>query len=242
MGLIKVNPATASWKCNPASANGKLYAGGSNAVLKDWPFSSATPTTLADVSGCGNTGTLQGAPTVTKLTNGPWYYTFDGSTQYISIADTMGLNITARPLTLMAWIKLAADAATCHIICRNVDAVANVQYALAWIGTGYLQSILEGANRGASAAGSVGVSAWKMVGATWLADGTTQCYVNGAASGIAGVAYTGALTSRANIAVGRRGVASYFKGDLALPRIFPTEWTAADWLKAYNMERKYFNV
>ena len=67
-------------------------------------------------------------------------------------------------------------------------------------------------------------------------------YVNGVASGSAGASFTSALTSKVSIAIGRRFSTTYFKGDGALWRVLPVAWSAADWLKAYQMERVLFGV
>jgi hypothetical protein len=220
----------------------QAYAGGSNTVLKDWTFGGPTPTSLVDKSGSGNHGTFTGI-TLVQLASGLWTYQFNGSTSYINVSDTLGLNITARPLTIAAWVKPAADVATSYFVCRNLDSAANVQYGVYYSSTGLpLRIRLENADVCYGDTGSITLGAWQLIGFTWSAAGVPQCYVNGIANGAAGAAVTSALTARANISIGRRADSGYFKGDMALMSVLPVEWTAADWLKAYNFERKFFGV
>jgi hypothetical protein len=226
---------------NPSlGANQKLYAGGSNCVLKDWTFGGATPTTFVDKSGSGNHGTFTDI-TMAQLASGLWTYQFNGSTSYIDVADTLGLDITARPLTIAVWANLAADAGNGYAICRNTAAANDVQYGVYFVEHSYLYAYLRGFGRAQTPASSVTLGTWQLAGFTWAADGTIQCYLNGAASGNS-ASYTETLTSRTTVSVGRRVDDRYLKGSLTIPRILPVEWTAADWLKAYNMERKYFGV
>jgi hypothetical protein len=232
--MIKVNPSLATYQ--------KLYAGGSNCVLKDWTIGGPEPTTFVDKSGCGNNGTFTDI-TMAQLASGLWTYQFNGSTSYINVSDTLGLNITARPLTILSWVKPASDAASdAYVICRNLDAANNIQYSLSWDSTLYVNCGLEGEfAKAISTAGSVPKGSWSLMGFVWGADGVIQPYVNGAANGTPSAAFTSALTTRANINIGCRAAGeAFYKGDMALWRVLPVAWSAADWLKAYSMERVLF--
>jgi hypothetical protein len=68
-----------------------------------------------------------------------------------------------------------------------------------------------------------------------------QGYINGAASG-SSVSNTAALTGRTTISIGRRVDGAYYKGDMALWRILPVAWSAADWSRTFTAERRLFGV
>ncbi|MBB5867321.1 hypothetical protein F4553_000700 [Allocatelliglobosispora scoriae] len=62
--------------------------------------------TVADSSGNGHTGTYTGAPATTTLPNGDPATTFNGSSQYASIADGDYLSIpTTGRITVEAWLR-----------------------------------------------------------------------------------------------------------------------------------------
>jgi hypothetical protein len=107
--MILVNPAK-SIKVNPTlGATQKLYAGGSDAVLKYLPEYGPTPTQITDLSGHGNHGAFTDAPTPT-LVNGRWCYQFvSASTNYCTIPDITEL-LGATAATWLAWVRKDAYA------------------------------------------------------------------------------------------------------------------------------------
>lgn len=67
-----------------------------------------------DSSGRGNTGTLVGSPTAAadKFGNASSAYTLNGTSQYVSLAQTSGLPLysTSAPYSIAMWVKGAAQA------------------------------------------------------------------------------------------------------------------------------------
>ncbi|MEO6520872.1 MAG: LamG domain-containing protein [Mucilaginibacter sp.] len=60
-----------------------------------------------DLSGNGNTGTLNSVTAVTdRFGNANSAYHFDGSTSYISVADNSALRLNGTDFTINAWVKL----------------------------------------------------------------------------------------------------------------------------------------
>jgi hypothetical protein len=213
-------------------------------VLNMAPYrGTVSPSTVTwhDASRYHNDGTLTDV-TWTRLPSGLWVAGLNGTTSFISVADSGGLNITARPLTIVAWVKPASDASASYAICRNLDSGANTQYGLVWNTAASTSLSLEGSSRATGVNSSVPKSSWTLAGATWLTDGTSQSYANGLATGSAGVAFTSTLTSRATISIGRRVDGAYFKGDMALWRVLPVAWSAADWSRTFTAERRLFGV
>src|SRR5262245_36486380 len=73
-----------------------------------WSFDQSSGTTVRDLSGNGNTGTLINGPI---WSSGKFAYglSFSGGDQYVEIAHSDSLNVT-RELTLSAWIHNQAEA------------------------------------------------------------------------------------------------------------------------------------
>jgi hypothetical protein len=174
----------------------------------------------------GTKGAGAAAPTEVAGTVGRAQQFVAASGQYINVADVAGLNITGRPLTLLALLKPDADAATCYLVARNTSG-GDLQYGLGWT-PNYVRVALEISIRAQSAANSAPVAVWSLGSARWTADGTVQMFVNGAPSGSA-VSFTSALTTRTTISIGRRVDGAYFKGGLCELRLASVARTA-EWI------------
>jgi len=87
---------------------GSITARMDNSVVGYWHFDEGTSTLAYDASGMGNTGTL---------TNGPTWQSgasckaggcldLNGSTQYVSVADSTALSVATGDFSVAAWVKL----------------------------------------------------------------------------------------------------------------------------------------
>ena len=78
-------------------------------------------TTWTDLSGNGNTGTLQNSPTYSSANSG--YFTLNGSTQYATGTNASSVQITGN-LTLSAWVVLG-DSGYQGIISKMISSPYN---------------------------------------------------------------------------------------------------------------------
>lgn len=74
----------------------------------------------ADLSGSGNTGTVTGA-TLIKVKNGGTCYSFDGSGDYISIADSDDWYFDTGNFTICMWVTFSTLGAYSTLIAQYVD-------------------------------------------------------------------------------------------------------------------------
>ena len=89
---------------NPASANWKAYAGGSNTCFKAINKGGPTPTQITDSSGRGNHGVFTDAPTP-ALVGDLWTYQFvSADTNYCTVPDITEL-LGATAATWCAWVR-----------------------------------------------------------------------------------------------------------------------------------------
>jgi parallel beta-helix repeat protein len=77
-----------------------------NSLVLAMPFEDGSGTTVSDTSGNANTGTTVGTPTWAGTSGGRYgnALTFDGLTQYISVADSNSLDLT-QSFSLSVWVK-----------------------------------------------------------------------------------------------------------------------------------------
>lgn len=186
-----------------------------------------------------NDGTLTDV-TWSRLPSGLWVAGFNGSTSFINVADNAVLSNMAA-LTLVAWVYPTgwgeSDAG------RVVSLSGAYQVAMLsgkFAASFYCDSADTTVN---AAASSVALNQWRFIGAT--STGTAQqAYVNGVASGAAGAVATGDIkVFSANLAIGDLLAGGRaFAGRIALIRIFPVAWSAADWSRAFSSERRLFGV
>lgn len=97
-----------------------------------WSFDEGYGTTAHDGSGQGNTGTVTGATWKDggECISGKCLY-FDGSGDYVSIADSDSLSITGDKITMSAWVKptAAGESSDSRILSKN-DGVTDSNYSL----------------------------------------------------------------------------------------------------------------
>jgi PKD repeat protein len=192
-----------------------------------WRLGEATGTTASDAAGA-NTGAVKGGVTLgapgglTADTNAAM--TFDGTTGYVSVANSTNLNPTG-DLTVEAWAKPGTlDSNTRAVVHKGgTSGYASYQYRLGlassnlWRGSVYI-----GSNNYTVTSPSVATSAgWTYLAMT-RSGSTLTLYVNGVA--VSTSTASGLLnTSTGILAIGRTGSASvdYFKGSIDEVAVYP---------------------
>jgi hypothetical protein len=115
-----------------------LTSGAGVSPVGEWNFEERTGTTTSDASGNNNIGTLTNGPTWTTGKYGSAVQ-FDGTNDYISIADSSSLSPGAGNYTVSAWVKTTANPGTNPVIFRNTgNGSGTVQLAFV-AGTGKMQ-------------------------------------------------------------------------------------------------------
>jgi len=74
-------------------------------LVGEWLFDDASLGTAIDTSGSGNNGTVVGSPTVAVGYNGKGTYSFDGSSQYVTINGALNSLRSSDQGTWSAWIR-----------------------------------------------------------------------------------------------------------------------------------------
>jgi hypothetical protein len=177
-----------------------------------WVFDSAGDKVI-DLSQFGNTATNSGA-----TFQGNKFY-FDGSDDYMSVANSSSLDITSAPLAVFATINLHTSLAVdSRIISKNTSTTADTQYELRYVSSSKsISAILEGAGRGNTGTDSITLGQWTNIGFIW--DGTNiktfiKCVQKSTNS------FSATLTSRTYINIGKAVGGSLFKGNIANVTIY----------------------
>lgn len=213
-----------------------------NGLIGHWTMDGSTifGTSLADVSGNGNTGTISGAtPTEGKLGQGMSFNSDNGNVQYTTISNP-GNVLDGKNLTLSAWIYPRSFA---NSYPRIFDRVYNGQFAL------YIEPATSALSWALSTAGgsvdyvnngpdnTISLNKWQHVVLTW--DGTkVRTYVNNVLTDTYGTGLSGGLSnSTSDIRIGQRMEALNrgFNGIIDDARIYNRALTQAEVTKLYNM-------
>jgi hypothetical protein len=165
---------------------------------------------------------------------------FDGSDDYGSAMNSPALDITTAPLSVFATIRTPPVLQTGWVVGKNLDATANMQYGFLISNTGEINIYFEGAQKAATAAGSLVANETANIGFLW--DGTKVAIKkNGRQLSLTGSgAYSGTLTSRPYFRVARRETAAvYFKGWMDTLCLYTTrDFNAVDEHQRWLMRRK----
>jgi hypothetical protein len=217
-------------------AGSVLYLDAHQANGVGLPINSQLTTPWSDLSGNANNATptnMAGTTASGVDVSDPLrpFWALDGAEDFFSLVNTASVDITSAPLAVFATIKIFLNGNFYMIICKNTDSLLTTQYALYFANNAFY-AYLEGAFKGNSATIADITDRWANVGFIW--NGTNvKYYVDLLSSGNT-TAFSGTLTSRPNLRIGRRETASnQFKGNIASVSIYAgTNATEANVLRA----------
>ncbi len=210
-----------------------------------WSFEDATGTTATDFSGNGNTGTLTNMDANTDWVDGRvgTALDFDGSDDYVSIAENDDLKMGSGDFTLSVWVKSSAADDTRTVI---------------WYGSlkRYLIRITNGAESDDVSNKALfeiddNTTAKKIEGDVTVADGTwhhiaavrdgntMRLYVDGLTDGTADITGYGSLDQAGQpFRIGVNTATSNMDGQIDEVRIYNTALTATQIQNLYNSSKK----
>ena len=196
-------------------------------------------TSITDLSGNGNTGTLTNGPTFNGVNAGT--IDFDGANDYISFSDNTGLN--NQSISMESWSKLDSVPQSGFLFEKGS---VNTQYSnfynnnngLFYFRTKGLST--EDLNFDYTA--YVSTSTWNHIVCTY-ASGIKTIYYNGVivaqATGITGTI----STNTTGLFVGRHGSGGYpMNGKIAVSKVYNKALTAAEVFQNYNATKHRFSI
>jgi chitodextrinase len=220
-------------RASDGSGNLSLYSNvasattaASTGLVAAYSFNEGTGTSVADASGSGNTGTINGGATWVVAGKYGTALSFDGTNDVVVINNSSSLALTTR-MTLEAWVfPTAAQSGWRTIMQKETDA-----YFLHASGNGPLQPTAGGTFNGAvdyfASPSALAVNTWSHVALTW--DGSImRLYVNGVE--VANHARTGTLQSTtAPLRIGGNSpYGEFFLGRIDEVRIYNRALSAAE--------------
>ena len=197
--------------------------------------------TIRDRSGYVNNGAIIGAVWA-RTPGGLWCLDYDGIDDYLSIPHSALWNFGSGDFTIILWInKTVIESVNNHLIGHfNASLVGwylTIQYPAAdkmQFRTNNNTMILEVTH-------SIQAGEWASI-ATVKANNTLTIYVDTVNKGSAGLSSVQAVTHELWIGTGDYSGHQFFKGSIALPRIYNRGLSALEVQNCYNRERHLFGV
>lgn len=193
-----------------------------------WKLADTSGTTATDATVFNRNGTVTGTPNWSSDCGGNPVFSFDGSTQYITVANASDFQPTSM-LSVCAWVKgntwKDGSGGDVDTILRKGDATPN-NYNLC-ISSGKVMFCLDAADTAGILSNTVlSPGVWYHVAATW--DGTTaKIYINGVLDASAAKAAPIGTDTRL-IYIGGRSGTDYFNGMLRDVRLYNRPLTATE--------------
>lgn len=218
-------------------APGPLYPTNGLVLALDAGDSSSYPgtgTVWTDLSGNANTGTLTNGPTYGGSGSGG-YIDFDGSNDYVNIADSSSINPTTG-ITLLSWFKMDALVSNQNIISKGYTSVSPpyVQYSFKMNGVGSFDTpqfnlALGGTLRALDVSTTMSISTWYLAVCTY--DKTTmKIYVNNVLDATTSAQTDDISTYSTSLSLGRwpTGDSQFLNGQIAMTLIYNRALSATE--------------
>lgn len=214
-------------------------------VLLNTTFASVIPGTLiahyrmnedttnkvvADSSGNGRTGaSVQNTDQIYRAGKVNGAFDFDGSGDYIEIANHADFNVGTGDISVFAWVNSDDDSSYQNIVSK-ANWTDDISFRLR--GDNKLEIFIDYVNLISAIA--VGINAWHFVGFTRKL-GTTKLYIDGVERG-SSASLTGSIDNVHNVSIGMRGNSSIhpFSGLIDNVMFFSAELTQDDVNILYN--------
>ncbi|HEX2401118.1 MAG TPA: LamG-like jellyroll fold domain-containing protein, partial [Mycobacterium sp.] len=197
-------------------------AAASSGLVAAYSFDAGSGSTLTDLSGTGNTGTIANATWSSQGKYGG-ALSFNGTNARVNVANAASLQLSSG-MTLEAWVDPATVSSTWRDVIYKSDdnyyLMGTTDHSGAPAGGG----TFGGANANAFATAALPTNTWSFLAATY--DGTNlRLYLNG--TQVATVAKTGNILSSANqLTIGGDSIyGQYFNGLIDNVRIYNTALT-----------------
>jgi hypothetical protein len=212
---------------------------------------SGSGTTINDLSGNGRNGTMS------NITFTSPYFSYNGTSSQIAIADHSTLEPGSGSWTMEAWVN--QNASGNDVVLGKFDPgglSSDVSYSIRTTVSTYFAQIGSGSGSGGGPTGTLYVNSSNHVGSlnTWYqlvyvfkngATKTLQTFVNGVSVGTVNHNLAGILNTTANLYIGSYNngeYAQWFDGKIGITRLYNDALTSDQVLRNYNADKSKYGL
>ncbi len=210
----------------------------SSGLVGWWPMDEGSGSSTLDQSGGGSVGTWNGtAPYYAVAKVGNYGGSFDGSTDYLDVANQTPFTVGTGNFSVIAWVNPSLISGNRMVVKKGDYAVGGY---VVWVdSTGAVNfTTNDGTNVSlASPSGAITVGNWAQIAISVNRTGTTTIAVNGAQLTTSGSVRPGSINIASDVQVGHSSPAiSYFQGIIDDVRLYNRALSAAEVQALYNAE------
>ena len=237
-----VTPTPTSTPAVPITSNLVLYYDPSNSSSY-----SGSGTVINDLSGNGLNGSMS------NITFTSPYFSYNGSSSQISVADNPLLEPGSGDWTMEVWVNQSVSGNDVVLgKFNNGGLTVNVSYSIRTTNTTYYAQIGSGSGSGSSLivnstnyVGTIGGWSQIVYVFTNIAANTLQTFVNGSSIGTVGHNLSSILNSTNPLYIGSYNGGEYsqwFDGKIGIVRLYNTALTSSQVLQNYNADKSKYGL
>jgi hypothetical protein len=220
------------------TSNLVLWYDPSNSV--SYPGSGSTITNLASTS-------LNG--TMSNITYTSPYFSYNGSSSQINIADNALLEPGTGDWTMEAWVYLSSSSGS-KVVLGKFDPgglSADVSYSIRIQGAGIYSQIGNGSTVVDTPLYTLPLNTWTHVTYVWknVATNSLEAYINGVSVGSVSHSFSSILNTSANLYIGSYNggeYSQYMNGRIGITRLYSAALTSAQVLQNYNADKSKYGL
>ncbi len=204
-------------------------------------------TTITDLSGNGRNGTM------TNISFTSPYFTYNGSSSQISVADNALLEPGSGDWTMEVWVNQSVAGNDVVLGKFNAGGLAsNVSYSIRTTSSTYYAQFGSGTGTGSTlyqnSSNHVGtLNTWYQIVYVFtnIATNTLETFVNGSSIGSVGHSLASLLNTTTNLYIGSYNGGEYnqwFDGKIGITRLYNKALTASEVLNNYNVDKSKYGL
>jgi hypothetical protein len=204
-------------------------------------------TTITDLSGNGRNGTMSNISFTSP------YFTYNGTSSQISIADNAALEPGSGDWTMEVWVNQSVSGN--DVVLGKFDPgglTVDVSYSIRTTKTTYYAQIGSGSGSGSTLfvnstnyVGTIGSWSQIIYVFTNVAANTLQTFVNGSSIGTVSHSLPSILNTSSNLYIGSYNNGEYsqwFDGKIGITRLYNRALTAPEVLQNYNADKSKYGL
>jgi hypothetical protein len=207
-----------------------------------------TGTTINDLTGQGRHGTMS------NITHTSPYFTFNGTSSQISVADSIGLEPQFSDWTVEVWVNQSVSGNDVVLGKFNAGGLSsNVGYSIRTLGTRFYAQYGSGSGSGATLIqDSINYTAttinnWYQIVYVFtnISTNTLETFVNGVSVGSVNHSLASILNTSTNLYIGSYNngeYAQWFDGKIGIVRVYNSALTASQVLGNYNVDKSKYGL
>ena len=211
------------------------------------------PSNLSSYPGSGSTINSLASPnlagTMSNITYTDPYFSYNGTSSQINIADNAALEPGSGDWTMEAWVYLSSSSGS-KVVLGKFDpggGSQDVSYSIRIQGAGIYAQLGNGSTVVDTPLYTLPLNTWTHVTYVWknVATNSLEAYINGVSAGSVSHSFSSILNTSANLYIGSYNggeYSQYMIGRIGITRLYSAALTSAQVLQNYNANKSIYGL